>query len=97
MNAKPGEIVAYNRRPRTKTEILCHNHILHHRHMTQGANGFRWFTARAGGDWRVCPCGCRPELGKHYAHKDHVKWWRDLHKRLRTQEAVDEYVWGLMP
>jgi hypothetical protein len=23
-------------------------------------------------EWEVCPCGWRPELGKHYAPADHV-------------------------
>jgi hypothetical protein len=36
-----GEIIAYRRKPRNKSEILCHNHILHTRDMPHGANGFR--------------------------------------------------------
>jgi len=46
----PGDIVAYHRRPRHRGEILVHNHIVHHSAMSYGANGFRWFSCRAGGD-----------------------------------------------
>jgi hypothetical protein len=89
---QPGDIIAYRRRPRGRSEILCHNQVLHTRDMAHGVNGFRWFTARAGGDWKVCPCGWRPELGAHYAWAKHVKFWRDLRKRLRSQEAIHRYI-----
>jgi hypothetical protein len=49
-----------------------------------GVHGFHWFTVRApagwdpaSDEWEVCPCGWRPELGKHYAKTDHVQWWRE--------------------
>jgi hypothetical protein len=89
---EPGDIVAYRRRPRDESEILCHNHIIHTRDMDHGVDGFRWFTCLKGGDWEVCPCGWCPDLGVHHAAPDHTKWWRALHKRLGSQEAVDEYV-----
>ena len=89
---EPGDIVAYRRRPRTKSEILCHNHVVHTRDMHNGFNGFRWFVALAGGRWKECPCGWRPDLGVHHAASDHVKWWRGLRKRLGSQDAVDRYV-----
>jgi hypothetical protein len=82
---KPGDIVAARRLPRNEHEILCHNHVLF--------NGFRWFTARRGGEWRVCPCGWRPELGVHYAQASFVKRRRDLKKKLGgTWEDVESYI-----
>jgi hypothetical protein len=70
---KPGHIVGHSR-SRRKGEILCHNHVLHTAATANGVHGFHWFTvyAPAGWDpareeWEVCPCGWRPELGKHYA------------------------------
>ena len=84
---KPGHIVAHSRR-RRKGEILCHNHVLHTAATANGVHGFHWFTvcAPAGWDpareeWEVCPCGWRPELGKHYAKADHVQWWREQIKK----------------
>jgi hypothetical protein len=89
----PGDIVAYRRRSRNKREILCHNHVAHTRWTPHGENGFRWFVAHSGGSqWKVCPCGWRPDLGVHYADLDHVKFWRDLRKRLGSQEAVDRHI-----
>jgi hypothetical protein len=89
---EPGDIVAYHRRPRHKGEILCHNHVIHTSWMVHGVNGFRWFTCRAGGDWMLCPCGWRPDLGRHYALPEHVKWARRMRKHLGSQEAFDRYV-----
>jgi hypothetical protein len=89
---KPGEIVAYRRRPR-KGEILCHNHVLHGRDTPHGQRGFRWFSVKLPAPgWQECPCAWRPDLGTHYAWSEHVKFWRSLKKRLRTQEAVDRYI-----
>jgi hypothetical protein len=55
----------------------------------------RWFTvcAPAGWDpareeWEVCPCGWRPELGKHYAKAGHVQWWCEQIKKRGSLEAV---------
>jgi hypothetical protein len=91
---KPGHIVAHNRR-RRKGEILCHNHVLHTAATANGVHGFHWFTvcAPAGWDpareeWEVCPCGWRPELGKHYAKAGHVQWWREQIKERGSLEAV---------
>jgi hypothetical protein len=68
---KAGHIVAHNRR-RRRGEILCHNHVLHTAATANGVHGFHWFTVcapagwnPASQDWEVCPCGWRPELGKH--------------------------------
>ena len=88
----PGDIVAYRRRPR-KGEILCHNHVVHHRWMTHGHNDFRWFSALPDPKhWKECPCGWRPDLGVHHASAGQVKFWRDLKKKLRTQEAIDRHI-----
>jgi hypothetical protein len=91
---KPGHIAAHNRR-RRKGEILCHNHVLHTAATANGVHGFRWFTvcAPAGWDpasqeWEVCPCGWRPELGKHYAKISHVQWWREQIKERGSLAAV---------
>ena len=89
---EPGAIVAYHRRPRHKGEILCHNLVMHTTWMGYGANGFRWFCCRAGGDWKVCPCGWRRDLGVHYAEPGHVRWTREMLKRLGSHEALDRYV-----
>jgi hypothetical protein len=89
---KPGDIIAYNRRPRAD-EILCHNHIMHTSRMQSGVNGFRWFCCRAGSSqWVECPCGWRPDLGVHYANPDHVAWTRRMRKKYKTQEAFDRWV-----
>jgi hypothetical protein len=39
-------------------------------------------------EWKVCPCGWRPELGKHYAKAEHVQWWREQIKERGSLEAV---------
>ena len=31
-------------------------------------------------------------MGVHHASAGHVKFWRDLKKKLRTQEAIDRHV-----
>ena len=80
---KAGHIVAHNLR-RRKGEILSHNHVLVTAATANGVQRLRWFTvcAPAGWDpakeeWEVCPCGWRPDLGKHYAKAGHVQWWRE--------------------
>src|SRR5262245_10215869 len=88
----PGDIVAYRRRPRSKDEILCHNHVIHTSWMVHGINGFRWFTCRKGGHWVECPCGWRPDLGVHYAHPGHVRETRKLLRKLGSQAAFDRYI-----
>jgi hypothetical protein len=89
---KAGEIVGSRRRPR-EGEILCHNHVVHDRWMRHGQNGFRWFVVqKPARGWRVCPCGWRPDLGVHYALSEHVSWWREIRKKLGSQEAVDCHV-----
>ena len=91
---KPGHIVGHSR-PRRKGEILCHNHVLHTAATANGVYGFHWFTvcAPTGWDpareeWGVCPCGWRPELGKHYAKADHVQWWREQMKQRGSLQAI---------
>jgi hypothetical protein len=76
---EPGDILRYRSRPRHRGEILCHNHIRHYPDMPHGANGFRYFVCRRGGEWTPCPCGWQPATGwdgVHYAAPEHVKWWR---------------------
>ena len=58
-------------------------------------HGFHWFTVSAppgwdpaSEEWEVCPCGWRPELGKHYAKASHVQWWREQVKERGSLEAV---------
>ena len=43
-------------------------------------------------EWEVCPCGWRPELGKHYAKAGHVQWWREQIKERGSLEAVYRHV-----
>jgi hypothetical protein len=86
-----GNIIAYRRRPR-RGEVLAHNHVMHTRDMLHGANGFRWFSMILGPGWAKCPCGWRPDLGEHYAAGSHVRIWRQLKKKYRTQAAIDRYV-----
>jgi hypothetical protein len=66
----------YRSRPRHRGEILCHNIVQHHEASPHGANGFRYFVTSRSSDWEECPCGWRPELGKHYAEPAHVKYQR---------------------
>ena len=80
---EPGDIVRYvtNIRtpPRLKPgEILCHNHVAHLASTSHGINGFRYFVCdgRPGHGWKLCPCGWRPDFGKHYARPDHVAYQR---------------------
>ena len=82
-----------NPRPVTSSPIT--EHVLHTAVTANGVHGFRWFTlcAPAGWDpaseeWEVCPCGWRPELGKHYAKAGHVQWWREQIKERGSLEAV---------
>jgi len=80
-DAKPGDILRYRSRPRNKDEILCHNHVLF--------DGFRYFVARRGGHWRVCPCGWQPPSGwdgVHYARAAHVKWRHKVKKDPKIYE-----------
>jgi hypothetical protein len=86
--AEPGAILRYHSRPRHRGEILCHNHVLHIEGMDHGRNGFRWFTCKRGGHWQPCPCGWRPDLGKHYARPDHVR-----HQRQRIKRGEPATMW----
>ena len=89
---EPGEITAYRRRPR-KGEWLAHNHIIHSTEESHGSRGFRWFSVKAGGGWKPCPCGWRPDLGPHYADPDHVKWTRRVLKKVGgNYEKFDRYI-----
>ncbi|WP_143279073.1 hypothetical protein [Bradyrhizobium sp. C9] len=59
---------------------LAHNHVQHSADMMHGVNGFRRFWVDPKevkrGKWVKCPCGWRPDLGTHYAIKEHAKRWR---------------------
>ena len=80
------------RRPR-EGEVLYHNHVVHTRRMAGGRNGFRFHCApKPPPGFKVCPCGWRAEWGVHYAAPDHVGWWREIRKKLGSQEAVDRHV-----
>jgi len=90
---EPGDITAYRRRPR-KGEWLAHNHIIHATDFQHGTNGFRWFSVKAGGHWKLCPCGWRPDLGPHYAVPSHVKWARATLKKVGGDyEKFDALIW----
>ena len=91
MSKTPEPKLRYHSRPR-RGEILAHNHVTHTRTMKHGINGFRWFSMPLEPGWEVCPCGWRPDLGVHYARAGHVEWWRDIHQRLGSQDAVDRYI-----
>ena len=97
-NPSPVTSSAISRR-RRKGEILCHNHVLHTAATANGVYGFHWFTVSAPAvwdpaseEWDVCPCGWRPELGKHYAKAGHVQWWREQIKERGSLEAVYRHV-----
>ena len=49
---------------------------------------FQLLSGPAREEWEVCPCGWRPELGKHYAKAGHVQWWREQIKERGSLEAV---------
>jgi hypothetical protein len=59
--------------------------ILPHR---ANPTGLRTTWDPASEEWEVCPCGWRPELGKHYAKAGHVQWWREQIKERGNLEAV---------
>jgi hypothetical protein len=86
---RPG---ARHRPARAAGMILCHNHILHDAMMPIGCNGFRAFCGfrKDLSDFVPCPCGWRPDLGKHYALKEHVKRYDTPRKRAkRFREFAD--------
>jgi hypothetical protein len=64
---------------------LAHNHVLHDQHTPIGFNGFRAFCFDRDdsdyADFVPCSCGWRPELGEHYAMKDHAKAYDTPRKR----------------
>lgn len=64
--------VARGRR-RPKGWALAHNHILHSKNASNGANGFRYFWLAPGHGWSVCKCGWRPDLGTHYSGRPRQK------------------------
>ena len=80
---EPGDILRYVSNVRTPPrlkggEILCHNHVAHLDGTSSGVNGFRYFICDGsrGHGWKLCPCGWRPDFGKHYAAPDHVAYHR---------------------
>jgi hypothetical protein len=74
------------RRPtNTAGMVLGHNHIQHNEHTPIGYNGFRafFFYREDRPHFVECPCGWRPELGEHYAHKEHVEFYNTPEKRAK--------------
>jgi hypothetical protein len=82
------------RRPRLAPGwVLGHNHVKHNDRTPIGLNGFRAFSFRRRDlpHFVVCPCGWRPDLGKHYAWREHVQHYdtpRKRAKRYREYAAV---------
>jgi hypothetical protein len=74
------------RRPaRAAGLVLAHNHVNHDATAPLGWNGFRAFflDPKDLGDFVPCPCGWRPDLGKHYAWKQHAKHYDTPRKRAK--------------
>jgi hypothetical protein len=68
------------RRPKNvEGMLLAHNHVQHTTTMPIGINGFRAFFFEKGElpHFVPCPCGWRPELGEHYAQRDHVEFVKE--------------------
>ena len=69
----------------------AHNHVLHFEDTGHGERGFRRFWIPPewiGKDWTECPCGWRPDLGKHYALKSFVRHHDTPRKRARERELA---------
>lgn len=90
----PGDMLRYRSRPRHRGEILCHNHVAHLEGTSHGVNGFRYFVCKRGGHWKLCPCGWRPELGKHYAIPEHVAYHR---KRIKQGKPLTMWLSFIPP
>ena len=80
---QPGDIIRgltnIRTPPKLKAgEILCHNNVAHLAETGSGTNGFRYFICDGskGHGWKLCPCGWRPNFGKHYAIPEHVDFQR---------------------
>ena len=59
--------------------VLCHNHIRHTVDMPCGVNAFRaWTDNKPPSGFVECPCGWSGL--PHYAHRDHVKVYRQGYK-----------------
>jgi hypothetical protein len=74
------------RRPaRAAGMVLAHNHVQHNEWTPVGVNGFRAFFCHREDlpSFVACPCGWRPELGKHYAWKKHVQHYDTPRKRAK--------------
>jgi hypothetical protein len=81
--------------PKPANYRLAHNHVLHTDGFSHGTNGFRRFwipPSWVGKGWSECPCGWRRDKGTHYAHTDHVKWWKREIKKRGSLEAVYKHV-----
>ena len=78
--------------------LPAHNHVSHVPGFIAGQNGFRRFWIPPeyvkSGKWAECPCGWQDrgkkwnESGVHYAHADHVQWWRDAIAQCGSLEAA---------
>ena len=73
----------------------AHNHVAHTDELPHGLNGFRKFWIPPhyieSKEWEECPCGWRgndPKWRIHYAHHDHVEWWKSEIKNRGSLEAV---------
>jgi hypothetical protein len=89
------------RRPKNvpRGMVLAHNHILHDQNTMIGVNGFRAFYSYRKDlpHFVECPCGWRPDWGKHYAWDKHVKLYdtpRKRAKRYREYTAQQERMGG---
>jgi hypothetical protein len=83
------------RRPKNipREMVLAHNHILHDECSPLGWNGFRafYFYREDLLHFVECPCGWRPDWGKHYAMKDHVKHYDTPRKRAKRYREYAEH------
>jgi hypothetical protein len=71
--------------------MTWHNHIVHTVNFPHGANGFRYYrTKPPNKNFVLCPCGWRPDLGPHYACKDHAALYCDG----KNADALFTEVWS---
>ena len=82
------ETIWHQGSPRPAGMILAHNHVRHSPRTQNGVNGFHaWFTGHPSKDFVVCPCGWRPELGEHYAWREHVEYHKERAAHSARQRA----------
>ena len=67
--------------------VLAHNHVRHAVDMTQGVNGFRWWTWEKGKQPRhFLRCDCGWAGLPHFAHRDHGK-----HYKCESWEVINTF------